>query len=182
MRQLGACNTIVHCFPGTEYDGRYVDVSYNLCALGDDLYLEIQMFCQQRSILETMVKLDKGVRAVQAHLHAASSRPRALPPTLTPAPSGDFAEYVLSELKALKKEAGIWRPKFDPGDVVIVDKKGADSVRVVDIDSQTSERVGKHAIEVKDESCTCPMRWLIMRGCPRLRGGGKCATESEAAL
>jgi len=82
---------------------------------------------------------------------------------------------IFDKAVGVKKESGVWVPKFNPGDTLIVDKAGASEVKVLDPEEQAFERVPKKALTVQADACSSPMRQLITVGCPKLKGEAKCA-------
>jgi hypothetical protein len=77
-----------------------------------------------------------------------------------------------------KTAENLWTPRFQPGDIVLVDRADSDHVKVIDPQLQIGERVEKRRVTVTGDGCTCPMRTLMVSGCPRTRGANTCAKES----
>lgn len=73
-----------------------------------------------------------------------------------------------------KNAQGMRQPKFDSGDVVMVDKAGSHTVKVIDPFLQTSETFEKKQVIVEKEECNCSLKTLMQLGCARKRGAAGC--------
>jgi hypothetical protein len=157
-------------------------------SIGPDLCLEIDTYARSGSesgapLSENLIRFSGGMSDLTVALGMMPGRDRQAAERArqaafgVPRMVGDALGLtdLYNRLGQLEKRDGIWRPKFNPGDSLIVDSPGADHFKVIDTDTQTAERIEKRQLEVTPNGCTCPMRSLIMRGCPRLRGASACA-------
>lgn len=69
---------------------------------------------------------------------------------------------------------GLWQPKFQLGDVVMVDKPGSSTIKIIDPNLQTSETIEKKQVIIDNDDCSCPLRVLVQLGCARKRGASSC--------
>lgn len=74
----------------------------------------------------------------------------------------------------VKNAQGMWQPKFQEGDVVMIDKAGSPTVKIIDPLLQTSETLEKKQVIIDKEDCSCSLRTLMQLGCARKRGSDRC--------
>ena len=74
----------------------------------------------------------------------------------------------------VKNAQGMWQPRFQPGDVVLVDHAGSSTVKVIDPLTQTSETLEKKQVIIDPTHCSCSLRTLMQLGCARQRGQPGC--------
>jgi len=74
----------------------------------------------------------------------------------------------------VKNAQGMWQPKFQSGDIVMVDKAGSPTVKVIDPILQTSETFEKKQVVIDKDECSCSLRTLMQMGCARQRGQTSC--------
>jgi len=74
----------------------------------------------------------------------------------------------------VKNAQGMWQPKFQTGDIVLVDKVGSPTVKVIDPILQTSETFEKKQVLIEKDECSCSLRTLMQLGCARKRGQNGC--------
>ncbi len=132
-------------------DGRYVEYCFTIYESGSKKFLEVQM---ERKEIFT-VELCSDERKVRAD---------ALFPALEEV-------SLLAKMTEMVKDAGLWKPKFQPGDVVLVDKPGSLTVKVIDPMTQTSETVDKKQVIIEKDECSCSLRTLMSVGCQKTRTG-----------
>ena len=76
-----------------------------------------------------------------------------------------LADMLTRSIDWKKGEDGIWLPKVEQGDTVIVDKKESKEVKVLDVAEQAYEKIPKKKMEIVQQDCTCPIRDLMIWGC-----------------
>lgn len=74
----------------------------------------------------------------------------------------------------VKNVQGLWQPKFQPGDIVMVDKAGSNTVKIIDPNLQVSETIEKKQVIIDNDECSCALRTLMQLGCARKRGSPSC--------
>lgn len=74
----------------------------------------------------------------------------------------------------VKNAQGMWQPKFQPGDILMIDKAGSPTVKVIDPILQTSETFEKKQVVIDKDECSCSLRTLMQMGCARQRGQTSC--------
>lgn len=74
----------------------------------------------------------------------------------------------------IKNAQGMWQPKFQAGDVVMVDKPGSNTVKIIDPTLQTSETLEKKQVIIDKDDCSCGIKTLMQLGCSRKRGYSAC--------
>jgi hypothetical protein len=74
----------------------------------------------------------------------------------------------------VKNAQGMWQPKFQSGDIVLIDKAGSPTVKVIDPILQTSETFEKKQVLIDKDECSCSLRTLMQMGCARKRGQNSC--------
>lgn len=128
-------------------------------------YLEVQVIKRDgeyRLVASALIDLRRGL---QPMINPSWSGPDHESPSAMHAPNYAGLADLLGKVVDWKKEGSVWQPKFQPGDTVIVDREGADEVKVLDVDEQAFEKVKKQGTFATPGRCTCPMQQLISEGC-----------------
>jgi len=141
----------------TDYN-HSVSVSCSLYQCGLKYFLSVSFNQNGQKVGEGLVALDQIGGLV--HPMGGIENPQG-------ADRGEsLADLLRRVLDFKKNENGMWIPRVEPGDTVIVDKPQAPEIKVLDVQDQSFERLPKKAMEVKDQSkCTCPLRDILLGGC-----------------
>lgn len=145
------------------YSFEHLDYHVNFTHVGPSLYLTIEARDRNRFgqvIAHALVELSAQINGI---LKPAWKPMDAPPPQSTR--GEDLADLLRKALDFKKSEEGVWVPKVGDGDTVIVDRKDASEVKVLDVAEQAFERIPKKKLLVEDKPCTCELRELMIAGC-----------------
>lgn len=88
-----------------------------------------------------------------------------------------MADLLHKALDFKRSETGVYVPKVNDGDSVIVDRAGQPYAKVLDVKEQVYEKIDKKKLTVSPQSCTCPMQTILSVGCKC----GAAASDSKVS-
>lgn len=131
------------------------------------VYFEIAVFTSGNKVI---LELHERSEAYGNPILRSASIPVGLekPPKAAQAHIKDLAAVIaLAESKYTRnRETGLFLPALERGETMILDRPGADRVKVLEQGQAAPEEIPKASlVKAGERLCTCPWRTVYLRGC-----------------